>query len=62
MIAVVCPRCLRNLEAGQEPVNRRFRTRFAIPVRYFTDLVAEAFWGQVLIFYSGADRTIASEG
>jgi len=42
VIVVVCPRCLRNLEAGQEPVNRRFRTRFAIPVRYFTDLVAEA--------------------
>jgi heterodisulfide reductase subunit B len=42
VIAVVCPRCLRNLEAGQEPVNRRFRTRFAIPVRYFTDLLAEA--------------------
>ena len=43
VIATVCPRCLRNLEAGQELVNRRFRTRFAIPVRYFTDLVAEAF-------------------
>ena len=43
VIAVVCPRCLRNLEAGQEPVNRRFRTRFAIPVRYFTDLIVEAF-------------------
>ena len=43
VIATVCPRCLRNLEAGQEPVNRRFQTRFAIPVRYFTDLVAEAF-------------------
>lgn len=42
VIAVVCPRCLRNLETGQEPVNRRFGTRFAIPVRYFTDLVAEA--------------------
>jgi heterodisulfide reductase subunit B len=43
VIAVVCPRCLRNLETGQEAVNRRFQTRFAIPVRYFTDLVAEAF-------------------
>jgi heterodisulfide reductase subunit B len=42
VIATVCPRCLRNLEASQEPVNRRFQTRFAIPVRYFTDLVAEA--------------------
>lgn len=43
VIAVVCPRCLRNLESGREPVNRRFRTRFEIPVRYFTDLMAEAF-------------------
>ena len=42
VIAAVCPRCVRNLETGQEPVNRKFRTRFAIPVRYFTDLVAEA--------------------
>jgi len=43
VLATVCPRCQRNLEAGQEPVNRRFRTRFAIPVRYFTDLMADAF-------------------
>ena len=43
VIAVVCPRCQRNLEAGREPVNRRFRTRFQIPVRHFADLMAEAF-------------------
>ncbi len=43
VIATVCPGCFRNLETGQEPVNRRFQTNFAIPVRYFTDLLADAF-------------------
>lgn len=43
VIATVCPRCLNNLDSGQEPVNRRFRTAFALPVRTFTDLMAEAF-------------------
>jgi heterodisulfide reductase subunit B len=45
VIATVCPGCLRNLGNGQDPVNRRYRTKFAIPVRYFTDLVADAFAG-----------------
>lgn len=43
VIATVCPRCLSNLGTGQEAVNRRFRTDFALPVRTFTDLMAEAF-------------------
>lgn len=43
VIATVCPRCERNLATGQDAVNRRYGTRFAIPVRYFTELVAEAF-------------------
>jgi heterodisulfide reductase subunit B len=43
VIATVCPRCERNLASGQGAVNRRFGTRFAIPVRYFTGLVADAF-------------------
>jgi len=43
VIATVCRRCLRNLEAGREPVARRFRARFPVRVRYFTDLVARAF-------------------
>jgi heterodisulfide reductase subunit B len=42
-IATACRRCLRNLSAGREPVNRRFRTRFATPVRDVADLAAEAF-------------------
>ncbi|MFN7989113.1 MAG: heterodisulfide reductase-related iron-sulfur binding cluster [Thermoanaerobaculia bacterium] len=43
VVATVCRRCLRNVEAGREPVARAFRVRFATPVRYFTDLVADAF-------------------
>lgn len=43
VIVTVCPVCRRNLESGQEAVNRRFRTRFSIPVRYFADLLEEAF-------------------
>lgn len=42
VIATVCPGCLRNLGTGQSAVNRRYQTKFAIPVRYFTDLVADA--------------------
>lgn len=45
VLATVCPGCLRNLEAGQNAVNRRYRTAFALPVRYFTELMAEAFGG-----------------
>ena len=43
VVATVCRRCLRNVEAGRERVARAFGARFAIPVRYFTDLVAAAF-------------------
>ena len=43
VIVTVCPVCRQNLESGQEAVNRRFRTRFSIPVRYFADLLEEAF-------------------
>ena len=43
VIAVVCPRCRYNVRTGQQPVNRRFGTRFALPVRHFAELAAEAF-------------------
>lgn len=43
VIVTVCPVCRRNLEAGQDAVNRRFRTTFSIPVRSFADLLEEAF-------------------
>ena len=43
VIAAACPRCVRNLVSGQDAVNRRFGTRFSIPVRHFADLMSEAF-------------------
>lgn len=43
VIATVCPRCQHNLATGQDAVNRRFRTVFALPVCTFTELVARAF-------------------
>lgn len=43
VVAVACPRCERSLSSGQDAVNRRYGTTFAIPVRYFTDLAADAF-------------------
>ena len=43
LVATACPRCARNLASGQDAVNRRYATRFEIPVRFFTSLVADAF-------------------
>lgn len=43
LLAVACPRCERILSGGQEAVNRRYGTRFAIPVRTFASLAADAF-------------------
>lgn len=43
VVAVACPRCERSLSSGQDAVNRRYGTSFAIPVRYFTTLAADAF-------------------
>jgi heterodisulfide reductase subunit B len=43
VIAVACPRCERSLSSGQEAVNRRYGTSFALPVRFFTALAADAF-------------------
>jgi heterodisulfide reductase subunit B len=43
VVAVACPRCERSLSSGQDAVNRRYGTSFAIPVRYFTALAADAF-------------------
>ncbi len=43
VLAAVCPRCRGNLEAGQEPANRRYGSALAVPVRHFADLLADAF-------------------
>lgn len=43
LLVAVCPRCRGNLEAGQEPSNRRYGSALAVPVRHFADLLADAF-------------------
>jgi len=42
VIATVCPLCQLNLECYQRHVNRTFRTGFAMPVLYFTQLMGLA--------------------
>jgi heterodisulfide reductase subunit B len=42
VIATVCPLCQLNLECYQRHVNRMFKTRFAVPVLYFTQLMGLA--------------------
>jgi heterodisulfide reductase subunit B len=42
VVATACTRCARNLSGWRDAVNRRFGTRFAIPVVHFTALLADA--------------------
>lgn len=41
-IATICPLCQTNLDAFQPEVNRRFRTRYNMPIFYFTQLLGFA--------------------
>jgi len=38
-IVVACPLCQSNLDLRQAQINRRYKTEFALPVLYFTQLV-----------------------
>lgn len=42
-IAVACPFCHLNLDAYQGAVNRKFNTKFNIPILFFTQLMGIAF-------------------
>lgn len=42
VIAVACPMCQLNLDAYQDLVNRHFKTKFRIPILYFTQLLGLA--------------------
>lgn len=42
VIATVCPLCQINLECYQRHVNRMFKTHFAVPILYFTQLMGLA--------------------
>jgi len=41
-VVTVCPLCQTNLDAYQDMVNRRFRTRYNLPVLFFTQLIGLA--------------------
>ncbi len=42
VIVTTCPLCHMNLEGYQEKINKRFNTRFAVPILYFTQLLGIA--------------------
>jgi heterodisulfide reductase subunit B len=42
-IATVCPLCQTNLDAYQGRVNKKFKTKFKLPVLFFTQLMGFAF-------------------
>ena len=43
VIATLCPMCQLNLDAFQGPMNNYFKTNYAMPVLYFTQLAGIAF-------------------
>ena len=42
-IVTVCPLCQTNLDAYQSAVNRKFKTKYNLPVLFFTQLMGIAF-------------------
>jgi heterodisulfide reductase subunit B2 len=43
VIVTLCPMCQLNLDAYQGDVNRFFKTKFSIPILYFTQMIGLAF-------------------
>lgn len=43
IIVTLCPMCQLNLDAYQADVNRFFKTKYHIPVLYFTQMMGLAF-------------------
>jgi len=42
-LITVCPLCQTNIDAYQSRVNKRFKTKFDLPVLFFTQLMGMAF-------------------
>ncbi len=42
-VAVVCPLCQSNLDVRQAGINRKYKTRFSLPIMYLTQLMGVAF-------------------
>jgi heterodisulfide reductase subunit B len=45
MIVTPCPLCQANVEIYQGEVNKRFGTKFNIPVTYYSQLITVAYGG-----------------
>jgi len=43
MVVTVCPLCQTNLDVYQSKVNKKFKTKFKIPILFFTQLMGVAF-------------------
>ncbi|MEE8357066.1 MAG: CoB--CoM heterodisulfide reductase iron-sulfur subunit B family protein [Anaerolineales bacterium] len=43
IISTICPMCQLNLDAYQDSVNAHFKTKYKIPIVYFTQLIGLAF-------------------
>jgi len=47
MIVTPCPVCQMNVEVYQHQINRKYNTRFNIPVMYYSQLMSVAYGGSV---------------
>ncbi|MDP6137576.1 MAG: heterodisulfide reductase-related iron-sulfur binding cluster, partial [Arenicellales bacterium] len=47
MVVTPCPVCQMNVEVYQEQINRRYGTRFNIPVTYYSQLLTVAYGSSV---------------
>ena len=45
MIVTPCPLCQANVEVYQNDVNKRYGTKFAMPVTYYSQLLTVAYGG-----------------
>jgi heterodisulfide reductase subunit B len=43
MIVTLCPMCQLNLDGFQSAMNRRFKSKFQMPIMYFTQMMGIAF-------------------
>ena len=45
MIITPCPVCQMNVEVYQDQINKRYKTKFKIPVTYYSQLMTVAYGG-----------------
>lgn len=45
MIVTPCPVCQMNVEIYQEQINKRYKTKFKMPVTYYSQLMTVAYGG-----------------